>query len=97
MYSQAKSKVGKSMNSKISALLLACLTVSTVGSYGIQAAETTSSKLVIRADDGKTTINRNIYGHFSEHLGHCIYEGLWVGDASPIPNTRGFSSAGLSP
>jgi len=22
----------------------------------------------------KTTINRNIYGHFSEHLGRCIYD-----------------------
>jgi alpha-L-arabinofuranosidase len=34
-------------------------------------------------------INKNIYGHFSEHLGRCIYEGLWVGEDSPIPNTRG--------
>jgi alpha-N-arabinofuranosidase len=37
----------------------------------------------------KTTIDRNIYGHFAEHLGRCIYEGLWVGEESPIPNTRG--------
>ena len=36
-----------------------------------------------------TTINRNIYGHFAEHLGRCIYEGIWVGEDSPIPNTRG--------
>jgi alpha-L-arabinofuranosidase len=34
-------------------------------------------------------ISRNIYGQFSEHLGHCIYEGIWVGEDSPIPNTRG--------
>ena len=47
------------------------------------------TRLVIRADQGKDTINRNIYGQFSEHLGHCIYEGLWVGEDSPIPNTRG--------
>ncbi len=45
--------------------------------------------LVIRADAGKETINKNIYGHFSEHLGRCIYEGYWVGEDSPIPNTRG--------
>jgi alpha-N-arabinofuranosidase len=38
---------------------------------------------------GKTKIDRNIYGHFSEHLGRCIYEGYWVGEDSPIPNTRG--------
>lgn len=37
--------------------------------------------------DGK--ISRFIYGHFSEHLGHCIYGGFWVGENSNIPNTRG--------
>ncbi len=37
----------------------------------------------------KTKIDRNIYGHFSEHLGRCIYEGYWVGEDSPIPNVRG--------
>ena len=36
------------------------------------------------------TINPNIYGHFMEHLGACVYEGAWVGEDSPIPNTRGF-------
>lgn len=34
-------------------------------------------------------IDRNIYGHFAEHLGRCIYEGIWVGEDSAIPNTRG--------
>ncbi len=34
-------------------------------------------------------ISRHLYGHFSEHLGHCIYGGYWVGPDSPIPNTRG--------
>ncbi|MBI5305466.1 MAG: alpha-N-arabinofuranosidase [Chloroflexi bacterium] len=37
----------------------------------------------------KTKIDRNIYGHFSEHLGRCIYEGYWVGEDSAIPNVRG--------
>jgi alpha-N-arabinofuranosidase len=44
---------------------------------------------VIQADQGKDTINREIYGHFAEHLGRCIYEGFWVGPDSPIPNTNG--------
>ena len=45
-------------------------------------------KLVI--NDGKTldTIAPEIYGHFSEHLGRCIYEGLYVGENSDIPNTN---------
>ncbi|MDR0538278.1 MAG: alpha-N-arabinofuranosidase [Tannerellaceae bacterium] len=34
-------------------------------------------------------ISKHIYGHFSEHLGRCIYGGYWVGEDSPIPNTRG--------
>jgi len=45
--------------------------------------------LTIDATQAKYRINRNIYGHFSEHLGHCIYEGLWVGENSPIPNKNG--------
>ena len=35
------------------------------------------------------TISRYIYGHFSEHLGHCIYGGIFVGKDSPIPNENG--------
>lgn len=46
-------------------------------------------KITIRADQGETRINRHIYGHFAEHLGRCIYDGFWVGEESPIPNTRG--------
>jgi alpha-N-arabinofuranosidase len=37
----------------------------------------------------KHKIDRNIYGHFAEHLGRCIYEGIWVGEDSPIPNVNG--------
>jgi alpha-N-arabinofuranosidase len=47
------------------------------------------NKLTINADQGKEVISKHIYGHFSEHLGHCIYGGYWVGEDSPIPNTRG--------
>ena len=34
-------------------------------------------------------IDRNIFGQFAEHLGHGIYDGIWVGPDSTIPNTRG--------
>lgn len=47
------------------------------------------TKIIINADIKRGKINRNIYGHFSEHLGRCIYEGIWVGEDSPIPNTKG--------
>lgn len=45
---------------------------------------------VINADLGQTKINKNIYGHFAEHLGNCIYGGFYVGDTNKvIPNTNG--------
>lgn len=47
------------------------------------------SKLVINTVNRKSKINKEIYGHFSEHLGRCIYEGLYVGETSTIPNTNG--------
>jgi len=47
-------------------------------------------KVVVNADIKKGKINRNIYGHFSEHLGRCIYEGIWVGEDSEIPNIKGY-------
>jgi alpha-N-arabinofuranosidase len=48
------------------------------------------NKIVLNADLGKEKINKNIYGHFAEHLGHCIYDGIYVGDSNHIiPNTNG--------
>lgn len=47
------------------------------------------NRIVINAAQGKARISRHIYGHFSEHLGRCIYGGYWVGEDSPIPNVRG--------
>jgi alpha-N-arabinofuranosidase len=65
-------------------LLVVIVSVSTTGEAVAQ-----SNELVVKVDEGKYTISRNIYGHFSEHLGRCIYGGFWVGQDSPIPNTRG--------
>jgi alpha-N-arabinofuranosidase len=46
--------------------------------------------IVLNADKGKDKIDKNIYGHFAEHLGHCIYDGLYVGDSNKvIPNKDG--------
>lgn len=47
------------------------------------------AKLYINEKNKKGHINSEIYGHFSEHLGRCIYEGLYVGEDSDIPNTNG--------
>ncbi len=48
-----------------------------------------SFDMLINAADVKGHINREIYGHFSEHLGRCIYNGIYVGEDSPIPNIHG--------
>ena len=47
------------------------------------------NKATLNVGLARTKIDRNIYGHFAEHLGRCIYEGVWVGPDSSIPNTRG--------
>jgi alpha-L-arabinofuranosidase len=54
---------------------------------GVSAGKQT--KISIDARRKKGTISPYIYGHFAEHLGRCIYEGIWVGPDSAIPNTDG--------
>ena len=44
----------------------------------------------IHPEQGTTVIDKNIYGQFAEHLGTCIYGGLWVGEDSQIPNINGY-------
>ncbi len=48
------------------------------------------NSIVIHADKPGSKIDKAIYGHFAEHLGHCIYGGIYVGEKSDIPNTKGF-------
>ena len=48
------------------------------------------NRVVINTGLGRDTISRHIYGHFSEHLGRCIYDGYFVGEGNTkIPHTRG--------
>lgn len=47
------------------------------------------TEVAITNNPAAPTINRNIYGHFAEHLGKCIYGGFFVGDTSKIANTNG--------
>ncbi len=46
--------------------------------------------VIVNTDWEQGVINKNIYGQFAEHLGRCIYEGLWVGQDSPIPTLTEF-------
>ena len=47
------------------------------------------TKMVINPNRKVSRINKEIYGHFSEHLGRCIYEGIYVGEDSSIENVNG--------
>ena len=47
------------------------------------------AKLYINAAKEEGKIEPEVYGHFSEHLGRCIYEGIYVGENSEIPNENG--------
>ncbi|THU36076.1 alpha-N-arabinofuranosidase [Niastella caeni] len=65
------------------ALLFACTT-------GIAFGAVAQNNLSFNVGAAKTTISRQIYGHFAEHLGHCIYGGFYVGEGNTkIPNTSG--------
>ncbi|SFF07480.1 alpha-N-arabinofuranosidase [Trichococcus pasteurii] len=47
------------------------------------------NKIQVTLNREKGKISRYIYGQFAEHLGRCIYEGVWVGADSEIPNVNG--------
>lgn len=66
-------------------LLIGCLAF--LAGSSLQAQQ--KAEAVIEAGKGEFQISRHIYGHFSEHLGRCIYDGLWVGEDSKIPNVNG--------
>jgi len=68
-------------------VLVGCGLVNTVNAA--MQDEAAANIVIIHTDKGTEKISRNIYGHFSEHLGRCIYDGIWVGEDSPISNTRG--------
>jgi alpha-L-arabinofuranosidase len=55
----------------------------------LTAAAQQKSTVTVTAKADAPTINKHIYGHFSEHLGRCIYDGFYVGENSKIPNTKG--------
>ena len=68
--------------------LLSLITIALMTSLAISAQGT--GTITIHANQGVTKINKEIYGQFAEHLGSCIYGGLWVGESSPIPNINGY-------
>src|SRR5574344_294368 len=83
IYGNLKIKTKKTMMNR----LIATTLLSTAVAFIAQAQDVTGT---IHANQGTQKIYKEIYGQFAEHLGSCIYGGLWVGPDSKIPNTQGY-------
>lgn len=70
-----------------SALVVAIAVV--VAARPAAAAETLVAAGTVHGEQTGGKISRHLYGHFAEHLGRCIYDGIWVGEDSSVPNVRG--------
>jgi len=55
----------------------------------VRAATGLTRNITVLADQEVGTVRPEFHGHFAEHLGSCVYGGLWVGKNSPIPNVNG--------
>ncbi|MCH5247960.1 MAG: alpha-N-arabinofuranosidase [Muribaculaceae bacterium] len=53
-------------------------------------AKTVKVEITPQPSEVSPLISPEIYGQFAEHLGSCIYGGIWVGESSDIPNTKGY-------
>jgi alpha-N-arabinofuranosidase len=70
------------------AVSLAFVVAIAVGSPAAVSQEL-SARAVIHGDQDGGRISKHIYGQFAEHLGRCIYDGIWVGEGSAVPNAGG--------
>ncbi len=58
-----------------------------------QTARVADARVEVLLNEVIGTINPNIYGHFVEHLGGVVYDGIWVGENSRVANTGGIRTA----
>jgi len=59
----------------------------------VQTSRATDSRIEVLIEESIGTIEPNIYGHFVEHLGAVVYDGIWVGEKSRVPNIGGIRTA----
>jgi alpha-L-arabinofuranosidase len=74
-----------------SSLVRSLLAILTLLAVAVAVPVAAAQKVQMSVDVSKAgaKIDRNLFGQFAEHLGHGVYEGIWVGPDSKIPNTRG--------
>jgi alpha-N-arabinofuranosidase len=81
-------RIRRRRSAPVVALVVGALAL-TAGSHRVIARSPDTVAISVDTSKPGPTINRNLFGQFAEHLGQGIYEGIWVGPDSPIPNTRG--------
>lgn len=79
-------RIGRTYRRWLAAIAAAAASIGAPAAAQEQAA---TSTLLLHVDQPRPWIAPEIYGQFAEQLGRGIYEGIWVGPDSPIPNTRG--------
>lgn len=72
-----------------SLLAAGALLVPKYSSFGSGGTSARNSKVEVLLDEPLGTISPDIYGHFTENLGGVIYDGIWLGEKSSIPNVNG--------
>jgi len=78
----------------IGAAAAAGAALAAAGARGLaRSARATDSRVEVLVGEEIGTISRDIYGHFAEHLGGVVYDGIWVGENSRVPNTGGIRTA----
>lgn len=75
---------------KGSALASAAALIAPRAAFGQQGAE---ANIEILINEPIGVVNPNLYSHFVEHLGGVVYDGIWVGEKSKIPNYNGIRKA----
>ena len=78
------------MSRKILAAFAVTMSGLFVSAFAASKPEPVAATLTIRADQPGAKIEAALHGQFMEHLGRNVYEGIWVGEGSSIPNTRGY-------
>ncbi len=68
----------------------AAASLAALAPQGIFRAATAPKKAVVHADQEIGLVRPEFHSNFAEHLGSCVYGGMWVGKKSPIPNVNGF-------
>jgi alpha-N-arabinofuranosidase len=79
-----------SMTRRQFAVNAAALSVATLAPRWILADSQKGQRVVVRSDVEIGVVRPELHGHFAEHLGSCVYGGLWVGKDSRIPNVNGY-------